>query len=562
GVVTPTTARDTPGQGPAGTPGGTVAVREEPYSTIDPALRTLIMLAEDHKESIGVFADSAQGGARDNLAGYLLALKDMPMAQQTQVTMLAMALQNVLPGDDHIFLRGALACKDRREGENVRQQVETALANIAKRDLRTLLGLEFKVGGAAEPETQGDFARSGPPALSGGGQAPQGGQPPARAGGGAGMGGFRLDDSSGRQAPPSGGGGFTLGGPPTVAGSPETPVATAPEHSTITVTRQDEIILVTVDVNRKAAKSDRFIESSFGWIMVERRAEFEIGAGQVRVADLAGGLLAYRQGQSVQGQNAIAPFGALPRRFESERGRPYPPSERVSFFADLMPYFSERMVGIREGIDPNKSWKDPDNVRFGRILVSELITPGGGRLYTRVSGVDAHLAVTQFVGMAGVGPDAPYSPANHPLAGVFGYDRQTRLEDIRDGASTTIMLIQVDGDTTGPWIAGGGATVRGTSPNCDRDVGVRGGFRSPNHGGKEGVWVVMADGSVRFLSRSISPNVFKALCTLAGGDDPGDIDLAAPRQKLETFNTRTARPGAPATPAAPPRPRVKEEDDH
>jgi hypothetical protein len=123
------------------------------------------------------------------------------------------------------------------------------------------------------------------------------------------------------------------------------------------------------------------------------------------------------------------------------------------------------------------------------------------------------------------------------------------------------MLIQVDAATSGPWIAGGGATIRGTSPNGDRDVGFPGGFRSPNYGGKEGVWVIMADGSVRFLSRNVSPSVFKALCTMNGGDDPGDIDLAAPRQKLETYNT-PSRAGGP-TPSSPPpsRPRVREEEE-
>ena len=38
-----------------------------------------------------------------------------------------------------------------------------------------------------------------------------------------------------------------------------------------------------------------------------------------------------------------------------------------------------------------------------------------------------------YVGIAGLGTDAPTLPAGHP-AGVFGYDRRTRTADITDGA--------------------------------------------------------------------------------------------------------------------------------
>jgi hypothetical protein len=134
--------------------------------------------------------------------------------------------------------------------------------------------------------------------------------------------------------------------------------------------------------------------------------------------------------------------------------------------------------------------------------------------------------------MAGVGPDAAEYKKDDPRAGIFGYDRQTRKEDVKDGLSNTIFAIQTDPALAGPWIAGGGSTVRGTSEKGDRDVGFRGGFLSPNYGGKEGVWVLMADGSTRFLTKGVSPDIFKRLCTMAGGDDVGDVEGIAPKVNL------------------------------
>jgi hypothetical protein len=36
-----------------------------------------------------------------------------------------------------------------------------------------------------------------------------------------------------------------------------------------------------------------------------------------------------------------------------------------------------------------------------------------------------------YAGAAGVGLDSPSLPIGHPKSGVFGYDRQTRVEDKR-----------------------------------------------------------------------------------------------------------------------------------
>jgi hypothetical protein len=42
---------------------------------------------------------------------------------------------------------------------------------------------------------------------------------------------------------------------------------------------------------------------------------------------------------------------------------------------------------------------------------------------------------THYVGLTGVGADAATLPAGHPRAGLFGYDRVTRISSITDGTS-------------------------------------------------------------------------------------------------------------------------------
>ena len=65
-------------------------------------------------------------------------------------------------------------------------------------------------------------------------------------------------------------------------------------------------------------------------------------------------------------------------------------------------------------------------------------------------------AEIHYIGIAGVGRDSPSLPEKHARAGVFGYDRKTRMADITDGAANTMMMAET-ALAIGPWIAGGPA---------------------------------------------------------------------------------------------------------
>jgi prepilin-type processing-associated H-X9-DG protein len=128
---------------------------------------------------------------------------------------------------------------------------------------------------------------------------------------------------------------------------------------------------------------------------------------------------------------------------------------------------------------------------------------------------------TNFVAMAGLGLDAPSLPTNHPRAGIFGDDRRVTPADIKDGTASTMMLSESD-NVLGPWFAGGRRTVRGLDPINQPYIG-KNRQLGGNHAG--GANVLMADGSIKFVSESIDPKILEALSTMAGKETvPADFD--------------------------------------
>jgi prepilin-type processing-associated H-X9-DG protein len=124
------------------------------------------------------------------------------------------------------------------------------------------------------------------------------------------------------------------------------------------------------------------------------------------------------------------------------------------------------------------------------------------------------LGSAAYIGIAGRGVDAPALPKDHPRAGIFGDDRTVAPTDVTDGLARTMMVVE-SRQPAGPWFAGGRHTVRGLDPARKPYIGTGRQFGG-NHG--EGAMVLLADGSVRFVSDSIDPHFFEALSTIAGGE--------------------------------------------
>jgi hypothetical protein len=189
----------------------------------------------------------------------------------------------------------------------------------------------------------------------------------------------------------------------------------------------------------------------------------------------------------------------------------------------LLPYVEQDSLSKRVHLD--EAWDASANreaaatlLRFGCCPTSDF-PPGGNP------------ALTSYVGIAGVGADAAALPRNDPRCGFFGYDRHIKLADIKDGLSNTLLVTETSAEN-GPWAAGGPSTVRGVDPGQQPYIAEQGPFGAPHRPRNE--WhfarieplanAALADGSVRPLSGSISPQVFEALATIAGGEqvDPTD----------------------------------------
>jgi len=216
------------------------------------------------------------------------------------------------------------------------------------------------------------------------------------------------------------------------------------------------------------------------------------------------------------------------------------PIQRISWHAQLLPYLGKQE--LYDQINFSETWTFEKNRPVAFTLVDAFLDPNVPN--RRWKGLPYEgLALTHFVGMAGIGEEAARLPKEDPRAGIFGYTRKAALADIRDGAGNTIMLIQVR-DTFGPWMQGGGGTVRGAQ--VQPYIGGFGSFGTP---GRDGVVAMFADGSVRFLSKDIDPKVFEALCTMGGGETV-DLQSIAPPLKAVAINVPSAAAPAAAAPPA------------
>ncbi|MBI5758262.1 MAG: hypothetical protein HZA46_07080 [Planctomycetales bacterium] len=241
----------------------------------------------------------------------------------------------------------------------------------------------------------------------------------------------------------------------------------------------------------------------------------------------------------------------------STADQPLAPDDRFSWIA-VLEAANEPGPTERWNVRWDRAWRDPHHDPFVRRRISRWQNAA----VLKLAGDDGYPA-THFVGVAGVGDDAPRLPIGHPRAGVFGDERQTRLDDIADGTSETLLLAGV-AEKLGSWAAGGSATVRPFT----REPFVNGpdGFGT---GKPNSMFVLLADGSVRTLAADTDPDIIRRLATINDNapspvDDPPPKRVAAvdptdpvpaPGPQIEKPAALAPRPpNAEAKPAEPPPP--------
>jgi len=209
-----------------------------------------------------------------------------------------------------------------------------------------------------------------------------------------------------------------------------------------------------------------------------------------------------------------------------------PPEKRWSFYTLLGN--NTRHYGWLE-VDWNCAWDDPElrplrlhtwrNAPYEEFDVPlhsypDLHCPSSINIASNSDGQP----FVDYIGLGGVGSDGLEVARTHPRAGIFSYTDFTRLRDITDGTSNTLMLME----TARPvdcWLAGGPASVRTFDPNDKNAIGIQGQFGSYHARHGKGMNTVFADAEVRYVNEDIDVNVLAALCTIAG-QKPIDQQLA------------------------------------
>ena len=234
------------------------------------------------------------------------------------------------------------------------------------------------------------------------------------------------------------------------------------------------------------------------------------------------------------------------------------PGERFSWLAALA------AESGRSGGEPlwDRPWRDPLNERFVRRTMPVFQNPNVDQLV----GPNRYPA-THFVGMAGLGEDAPRLPVDHSRAGIFGIDRRTKLADIKDGASNTIMVAGVYRDP-GAWAGGGPATMRPFTQ--EPYINGPDGFGT---GQDESMLVLMADGSVRTIAGNVDPRIIRRQAAMADGlpldpkvaGEPGQAEIPNPKSQIPNPKSAIPNPQSPtpnpkseiSNPKKPPVPAAK-----
>jgi hypothetical protein len=247
-----------------------------------------------------------------------------------------------------------------------------------------------------------------------------------------------------------------------------------------------------------------------------------------------------RVGQAIQSY-ADAQGGELPYGHRNK-------SPLSGWVTLLLPYLGEEDLYREYRFDLD--WYDPAQ----RAVVSRTLkfmqcpaAPAPERMITgTINGVPFSVPAADYFAVSGITVDVvpEVFPPSYPRFGAMPVDETLRFTDILDGLSTTLLVAEgagrpevwLAGRATGKappndkstWSAWNGNFIRGYSPdgtvmpgscavNCSNNNAIYG-----FHPG--GAFGLLADGSVRFLSRDMDIYVMYALATRAGGEilAPGD----------------------------------------
>jgi hypothetical protein len=196
------------------------------------------------------------------------------------------------------------------------------------------------------------------------------------------------------------------------------------------------------------------------------------------------------------------------------------PEQRLGWYVALLPQLDEEPLFKQFNVA--QGWESNSNRNAAKRRPRGLLCPAQDE--TKLS---SPLSITTYVGIAGVGLDAPLLPLADRRCGVFGHDRRIKLEDVTDGPAQTMLVIDTSANL-GPWSAATSATVRGIDLTDTPLVGEDRPFGRVHRLEKtrftsipQTAMTAMLDGSVREINKNVSISTFTAAATIAGGDELG-----------------------------------------
>jgi prepilin-type processing-associated H-X9-DG protein len=209
------------------------------------------------------------------------------------------------------------------------------------------------------------------------------------------------------------------------------------------------------------------------------------------------------------------------------------PDRHLSWLAAILPYLEEaagptgtargtpphvaRARQVNEHLDRTKAWDAEENRQAVATTLPQYRCPSDP-----ARPAPGSAALTDFVGLAGVGADAATLPGGDPRAGFFGYARRLSRADLvpeaaggegnREARGTShILMVAETARDNGPWAQGGPATVRGVDPAQQPYSGPGRPFGGCHPHGLNALFV---DGHVMFFRDSFDPEKFEALVLL------------------------------------------------
>ena len=188
-----------------------------------------------------------------------------------------------------------------------------------------------------------------------------------------------------------------------------------------------------------------------------------------------------------ESDNGVFPAGSWPNP-ELE------PESRLSWYAQILPQLDEQ--DKYDALGKDGPWDSGQNLVMAHERMPRLLC---GRAALAAPGSPAPAS---FVGIAGLGKDAARLPKSDARAGIFGYDRQTIADDIKDGTANTMMIAET-GNVGGSWIQAGWATVRGLDRTRQPYIGPRQPIRRPARtlcACGDGGWIGAKDSSNGFAA--------------------------------------------------------------